>query len=254
MTQAAALTVFAWLRSDVDSGQARRVHARGTCSLDPARCVCCLPCQTTRLVSFPSKHGPELLNIHAGHTLKTAAYDPTTPFKVVPVKKSKPNSRTGGPVAGPSSKPASGATGTKRKNTNKSPEPSDSDDLYGTEALAEDDEEVIVVPPEKKARKGRADTAANGKATSKGKGKAKAEPPPKTSRKAAEPIEVDDVEVLDETEVETVTRPPARAAAKSKKPATTTARNTKNSDNELSHLRQKLADVRDFSAAPSSTC
>ena len=121
-------------------------------------------------------------------------------------------------------------------------------------APAEDDEEVVVVPPEKKARKGQelADTAANGKANSKGKGKAKAEPPLKTSRKAAEPIDVDDVEVIEETEVEAVTRPPARAVAKSKKPASATARSTKSSDKELSRLRQKLADVGDFSVAPTS--
>jgi hypothetical protein len=110
------------------------------------------------------------------------------------------------------------------------------------------------VPPAKKGNsKGQilVDAAANGKATSKGKGKAKAEPPPKTSRKAAEPIEVDDVEVIEETEAETVVRPSARTtttAAKSKKPTSTTTRTVKSADKELSRLRAKLADVRDFSA------
>jgi hypothetical protein len=111
-----------------------------------------------------------------------------------------------------------------------------------------------VVPPAKKGNSKDqilVDAAANGKATSKGKGKAKAEPPPKTSRKAAEPIEVDDVEVIEETEAETVVRPSARTtttAAKSKKPTSTTTRTAKSAGKELSRLRAKLADVRDFSA------
>ena len=149
-----------------------------------------------------------------------------------------------GPIAGPSSKPTSGPTGTKRKHNNRSPEPSDSDDLYGPEPPPVDE------PPEKMLKKGPAlvDAAANGKATSKGKGKAKAEPPPKASRKAAESIEIDEVEVVEveDTEVEAASRPTARAAAKSKKPTSTTTRSAKASDKELGRLRQKLADVRHF--------
>jgi hypothetical protein len=115
-------------------------------------------------------------------------------------------------------------------------------------------EEVLVMPPEKKVKKGQvlANTAANAKASSKGKGKAKAEPPPKTSRKAVEPIDTDDVEVVEETEVEVVSRPTARAATKSKKPTSTSTRTAKSSDRELSRLRQNLAEVRAFSVAPSS--
>ena len=190
----------------------------------------------------------ELLNINARQYCQIAAYDPTTPFKVVPVNQRKTQARSnkpdnrGGSVAGPSSKPASGATGTKRKN-NKPPEPSDSDDLYA-DAPAEDD--IVVAPPEKKAKKGQ-DVAGNGKATSKGKGKAKAEPPPKTSKKAVEPIEVDDVEVIEETEADSIARPSMRGtAAKSKKATSTATRNIK-TDKELSRLREKLVDVRNCS-------
>jgi hypothetical protein len=92
-----------------------------------------------------------------------------------------------------------------------------------------------------------ADAAANGKATSKGKGKAKAEPPPKTSRKAAEPIEIDDVEVTEGTEVAAVGK---LTAAKSKKTTSTAIRTAKASDKDSSRLRQRLADVRHFSDAP----
>jgi hypothetical protein len=151
-----------------------------------------------------------------------------------------------GPIAGPSSKPASGPTGTKRKYNNRPPELSDSDDLYGPEPPPADE------PPEKMLKRGSAlvGAATNGKATSKGKGKAKAEPPPKTSRKTAESIEVDEVEVVEDTEVEIVSRPTARATAKSKKQTSTTNRSAKAPDKELGRLRQKLADVRHFPVIP----
>jgi hypothetical protein len=167
--------------------------------------------------------------------------------KKTQARSNKPDSR-GGPVAGPSSKPASGATGTKRKNLNKSPDPSDSDDLYGPEVPARD--EVLVVPPEKRAKKGQVltDAAANGKANLKGKGKTKAEPPPKTSKITVEPIDVDDAEVYEDTEVEAIAKPSARAtASKSKKLTSTTTRNAKTADKELNRLREKLADVRNCS-------
>jgi hypothetical protein len=107
--------------------------------------------------------------------------------------------------------------------------------------VAEGDE-ASAVPPAKKPKKGQTESSANGKVNSKGKGKAKAEPPQKTSRRTVEPIEVDDVEVTEGTEVE---KPTARATAKSKKPVSNTAR-TKSSDLELNRLRQKLAEVRGF--------
>jgi hypothetical protein len=152
----------------------------------------------------------------------------------------KPNSR-GGPVAGPSSKPASGPTGTKRKN-NRSPEPSDSDDLYGPPDPQHAEEAIVVPPAKSKAKKGLADVAANGKPISKGKGKAKAEPPSKP-KAALEPMEVDDdeVEVIEDTgEAKPTTR---GANAKTTKSATTTTRPAKN-DRELSRLKQSLAEVR----------
>lgn len=146
----------------------------------------------------------------------------------------KPNSRNdSGAVAGPSSKPATAQTGTKRKN--RTPEPSDVEGRYGQT----EDEEAAGRSKAKKANTG-GDAGANGKTSLKGKGKAKADPPPtKVSKKAGTLMEVD--EAVEETDGYATEKPTHRSAAALPKKL---PRQATGSDKELSNLRQKLLDVR----------
>lgn len=106
-----------------------------------------------------------------------------------------------------------------------------------------------MLPAKKKAT----EAAANGKVTVKGKGKSKADPPPKASIKAVEPVE-EEFETIEEFEAEPQSKTAAREpsnASKAKKAAPNTntaaaAKTTKTSDKDIARLRQRCEEVRDI--------